>query len=682
MSTTFKRWGQSELLPRYIFADSIIAHQRILEIGAVASTEGMSAYFLLLKNARTVVACDSSLEATQRAQAKLGAPHLTFRPMVFDGFASGSFDLIAIADLAPFIRAPTFFEQIVRLLAPRGYILGGLRNAAGLALSQVMEVDTEEVPPSYGQLRDLLEPRFPSIQVATQAPVLGYQLAFEAGEGLQIDGSLASSGEAAYYVVIAGAEPRQGIEPLWVQLPPEPLAFNGAKLEEATLRARNWQFRFEEQKEVFERTKAQLVMLEQTNQHQARQLGEAKEALAHFQAQPGAPVFDISANLELSEKVSKLGADLLMAEGRATEAEARVSSMSMEVQRHVQALREATTDLLAAKESTRMEREKREEAEAKAKEAMERITHLQEQTASPSLSTLPVVDDVEFEQTKREVELQRAAMEVLRSELEGLREKHLRAVKAQKESAAAAAEKDSLLQKLQEQERAVHMLQSDLCAMREERDALVFQFRLSGDASKETQEMVAPAGDVASPSRDEEMHRLDARIQELESNLIQKNDEVEAMREDLALRSHSVERSKHRIRELESMLANAQAQSKEDNALLGAEYDKLKQENVDLRSMLESLRTRLEDGRSEETAVDGYTAGAMLAALRQRYAEQEQVLMQTRESLEKAENELEVLHRQLRTFSQERGELGVPSEMVEEAEYIDGIDEVSWEQEK
>ena len=659
MSTTFKRWGQSELLPRYIFADSIIAHQRILEIGAVASTEGMSAYFLLIKGARTVVACDSALEATQLAQAKLGAPNLTFRPMVFDGLAPASFDLIAITDLAPFIRAPTFFDQLLRLLSPRGYVLGGLRNPAGLALSQVMEAELDEPPPSYGELRDLLDSRFSSIQVATQAPVLGYQLAFDEGEGLHIEGSLASAGEAAYYVVIAGVASRPGIEPLWVQLSPEPLAFNRDKLEEAALRARKWQFRFEEQKEACEKARARLGMLEQETRQQAKQLGEAQEALERLQFQAQAPVFDASAHLELSEKVSKLSADLLVAQGRANEAEARISTMSMEVQRHVQALRESTTDALAAKESARMEREKRETAE---RMLQERATQVPPPVLMP---------EGELEEARREVASQKATIEALRHDMELLREQHLQAVSAQSEGEAEAADKAELMKKLEEQERAVHMLQSDLCAMREERDALVFQFRVRSSKQEEEQ--------AAKEAPEDATARLQELVQELEAALRQKSDEVEAMQEDLALRSHSVERSKNRIRELESMLANAQAQSKEDSALLGSEYDKLKQENGTLRTMLESLRARFEEQRNEEANVDSQTAGTMLNMLRKRYAEQEQVLAQTRETLERTESELAAVHKQLRRSPKEEGAVNaefVQVEVAQEPEYIEEIEEI------
>jgi len=717
VSTTFKRWGQSELLPRYIFAKSIIAHQRVLEIGAVASTEGMSACFLLIRGARSVVACDSVLEATQQAQTRFGAPNLVFRPMVFDGLAEGSFDLVAITDLAPFIKAPTLFDRVLRLLTPQGYVLGALRNAAGLALSQVMDTEAEEPPPSYGQLLDLLMPRFPSIQMATQAPVLGYQLAFEEGDGLRIESSLASAGEAAYYIVIAGKEQRAGLGPLWVQLPPEPLAFNGAKLEEATLRARNWQSRFEAQKEAFERGRNQLEVLEQESQNKARQLREAHEALASLRVQLEAPAVDASASLELAEKVSKLSTNLSLAEGRANEAEARVSAMSVEIQRHIQALREAATDTLAAKESARIERTKREEAEAKAKELMERAAQIQEPfSLLASVETEQAKAEVEqaraetervkaeaeqaraeteqvkagaeqarveaeqarveteqarieaeqvkveaerarveaeqakegVERAKKEVEVQKSTVEALRRELGVLQEKHSQAVSLQAEALSEAAEKESLLLKLQEQARAVLMLQSDLCAMREERDALK---RNKGISSKEVlSEQRGAVGVVG-----EEQQKLERRMRELEGKLNQQNDEVEAMREDLALRSHSVERSKSRIKELESMLANAQTRSKEDQTLLGEEYDRLKQDNATLRSMLESLRAKLEVQKGEDKNADTRTAGTMLIALRKRYAEQEQVLAQTRETLERTEGELAAVHKQLKKFSQGAG---------------------------
>ena len=285
MTSTFKRLGQSELLPRYIFAESLVARRRVLEIGAVASTAGQSARFLSTRGARIVVAADNDLAAVQEAQARLASPTLRFRAAVFDDFESGSFDLVIVSDLAPYVRAPELMKDIARLVAKSGYLMGGLRNPAGLALSTVLEADETDVPPTYGQLLDLLSGYFKSVDVATQSPVLGYQLAFERGEGLQVDGSLAGQSEAAYYVVLAGHEEVRNFDPTWVQLPPEPLAFTGGRLEDASNRARDWRDRTEKLKVILERKTAELQVREVDLHEHKQQLEGAKEAVSRLTAQ-------------------------------------------------------------------------------------------------------------------------------------------------------------------------------------------------------------------------------------------------------------------------------------------------------------------------------------------------------------------------------------------------------------
>ena len=82
MPGTFRRLGQSELIPRYIFAESFFARRRVLEIGAVASTQGLSARFLLDRGARSVVACDSDAAAVEAATQAVGTPGLRFRTLI------------------------------------------------------------------------------------------------------------------------------------------------------------------------------------------------------------------------------------------------------------------------------------------------------------------------------------------------------------------------------------------------------------------------------------------------------------------------------------------------------------------------------------------------------------------------------------------------------------------------
>src|SRR5690242_2610583 len=136
MNSVFRQLGQSELLPRYIFAESLFVRRRVLEVGAVASTAGQSAAFLATRGARYVLACDADLAAVEEAQKKYGSDALRFRANVFDDLEPGSFDLVVVADLARYVSAPELFKEIVRLVARNGYLLGGLRNPAGLALSQ------------------------------------------------------------------------------------------------------------------------------------------------------------------------------------------------------------------------------------------------------------------------------------------------------------------------------------------------------------------------------------------------------------------------------------------------------------------------------------------------------------------------------------------------------------------
>ncbi len=128
MNLTFRRLGVSELLPRYIFAESLFIRRRVLEVGAVASTAGASAEFLLQRGARVVLACDDDLKAVADAQSRLGSANLRFRAAVFDDLPAGGFDLVLVADLAPWVRAPALLRELVAQVSPTGSLLGGLRN--------------------------------------------------------------------------------------------------------------------------------------------------------------------------------------------------------------------------------------------------------------------------------------------------------------------------------------------------------------------------------------------------------------------------------------------------------------------------------------------------------------------------------------------------------------------------
>src|SRR5690349_17872877 len=334
MHPTFRRLGSSELLPRYIFAESLFARRRVLEVDAVSTTGGESARFLLERGARTVVACDADVAAVEAAHKAHGGPSLRFRANVFDDLEPGSFDLVLVADLGPYVRAPTLLAELTRLVSRQGHLVGGLRNGAGLALWQLMEVE-EEAPPTYGQLLDALSPHFPHVEVATQSPVLGYQLAFEKGDGLQVDGTLIHGSEAAYYLVVAGAEPARIVDPTWVQLPPEPLAFTRGKLDEVAQRGKSWEERAGKFKESLARARAELTDREAQVLALQPALESARSDVARLTAQleqaRGTPDSARERD-ELASRLRRTSLELQVAMERLADADKRLTQQRLEVE--------------------------------------------------------------------------------------------------------------------------------------------------------------------------------------------------------------------------------------------------------------------------------------------------------------------------------------------------------------
>jgi golgin subfamily B member 1 len=438
VSTTYKRLGQSELLPRYIFAESLVARRRVLEIGAVASTLGQSARFLSTKGARLVVAADSNLEAVQEAQAKLATANLRFRPTVFDDFENGSFDLVMVADLAPYVRAPELLKELARLVAKNGHLMGGLRNPSGLALAHVMDPDDSDAPPTYGQLHDALSRDFAFVEVATQSPVLGYQLAFERGEGLQVDGSLAGNSEAAYYVVLAGHESVRNFDPTWVQLPPEPLAFTGGKLEDATNRARDWRERSEKLKDLLSKKSAEFT----ANLSLSNTLREELEAQQMHAHRLTAQIESIRENPtvirdreDLANRVRVLESELIVARDRAIDLEARWSKLRSELDLQSKSHKDATVTALAAQEQGRLERVRREEVSALLEDNRLRLSQAHEEFSR--ISEAAAKERQEHGRTKNTVERLESTIASKEKEIEEARARELRLADARTEALTA-----------------------------------------------------------------------------------------------------------------------------------------------------------------------------------------------------------------------------------------------------
>ncbi len=575
VSTSFKRLGQSELLPRYIFAESLYARRRVLEIGAVASTLGQSARFLSTRGARVVVAADSDLQAIQEAQAKLAGPNLRFRPPVFDDFEAGSFDLVMVADLAPYVVAPELLKDLARLVARGGYLMGGLRNPAGLALSNVIDPEEATPTPTYGQLLDALTVHFKSVEVATQSPVLGYQLAFERGEGLQVDGSLAGTSEAAYFIVVAGQEPARSFDPTWVQLPPEPLAFTGGRLEDFSTRARDWRERSERMKDALQKKTVELETRQADLRETSGQLEATKEAVARLTAQleshrdrPEA----MRDREDLAQRVRRLEAELTVLRERAIDAEGRATAAKSDHDVLQRAQKDAAITTLAAQEQIRLERARREEVATQLEDARTRLARAYEELKKAQ-------EDVVSERLERERAL--SAADRVRESISS-KEADLAAAR-QRELALAEARTQSLLA-IEGLERSLAEARTQVAAMRDE------------SSKREADRLsLARSFEVESTHRREletELQREVTKARELEQALAEKQTALAGIETELQSVTSSHARA---IRDLET-LSNSERTWRE---LAGQYEQRLTETSADVQQLSEQLGQAVAEKEAE-----------------------------------------------------------------------------------
>jgi chromosome segregation ATPase len=600
MSVTFRRLGTSELLPRYLFAESLYTRRRVLEVGAVAATHGESARFLLEHGARSVLACDTDLAAVEAAHKGLGSSSLRFRPLVFDDLESGSFDVVLVADLGAYVGSPQVLAELARLLARGGCLLGGLRNPAGLALWQLMEPE-EGAPPTYGQLLDVLSPHFAHIAVATQSPVVGYQLAFESLEELQIDGSLAGAGEAAYYMVVAGREPVAPLAAAWVQLPPEPLAFNRGRMDEAAARAKRWEERSESLREALGRLRAELTEREAQVGRLVPALEAAREEVARLTVRlekvggGGELAHDRD---ELAARLRRTELELQVAAERLADGERRLGQQRLEVEAAQRARAEAEVQALAVQEALRLERARREELSTSLEEARERLTQaygvmrqVQEELAGLAMAR---------ERDRQEAERARQHAAELRQVVEAARERELRL--ADQYSAALAA---------------LEHLKAEVARVEEAREAArqVLQVREAELARvlRELESMARRSAALESGRQETELQATarEAELRGLETELASARSRVEQLTVQLEARTRGEAQARATAAQLEQRLHEAQAQLETLARWSQAQQEQLQQAQAQsaqqdvelLQAELEAERQRRELVRQELTRV-------------------------------------------------------------------------------
>lgn len=702
MSSTFKRLGQSELLPRYIFAESLVARRRVLEIGAVASTLGQSARFLSMRGARVVVAADNDLAAVQEAQARLAGPNLRFRPTVFDDFESGSFDLVIVADLAPYVRAPELMKEIARLVAKNGHLMGGLRNPAGLSLAMVIETEEVDVPPTYGQLLDVLSSHFKSVDVATQSPVLGYQLAFERGEGLQVDGSLAGLSEAAYYVVLAGHEEVRNFDPTWVQLPPEPLAFTGGKLEDAANRARDWRDRTERLKEVLEKKTAVLQVNEADLRETKQQLEAAKDAVSRLTAQLESirerPEV-VRDREDLANRIRQMEAELQVARERAIDAEGRVTAARGELEAISRQQKDAAIHALAAQESVRLERARREELATQLEDsrlrlgkAYEDLRKVQDDAAS---------ERVEHERTKIVIERLRSTTGTHERELQEAKDRELRLAEARTDALKAIEGLEAgfadVRRQLTEARELIERKEADrLSAVRSLDVEKLTRGTLEADLEREKSRATQLAGELALRSTEKagaeteasalkaaverlqgelaevraaeakwkeaagehelkfsdstvELQRLQAKIIELETQLEQREAVTQQVRLEL-------DASRGRVTELEQLLRVSRENADRLSAVIEADQERLRETESRLTKERDALGAELSTTRAERDESREQLAGteSELVEAQKQLADRKEALAATENRVKQLEQSLSLAESRVKELTDDR----------------------------
>ncbi|HET9158922.1 MAG TPA: plectin 1 isoform 8, partial [Myxococcaceae bacterium] len=646
MNLTFRRLGVSELLPRYIFAESLFVRRRVLEVGAVAATGGASAEFLVSRGARLVVACDDDLTAVEAAQSRSGSERLRFRPAVFDDLPPGGFDLVLVADLAPYVRAPALLAQLADQVSSTGVLVGGVRNPAGLALAQLMEPDGDGAPPTYGQLLDALAATFPHVETATQSPLLGYQLAFERSEGLQVDGSLAGAGEAAYYVVLASRERLRAVDPTWVQLPPAPLAFTGGRLDEASTRAREWEERARRLKSALGEAREELAQARTDLEATQGGLERAREEAARAQAEAevrGAAALHPVVQDELAARIRRLESELQLASERAGEAERRLTARAAESEAARVQERQQQAEVLAAQESVRLERARREELQRQLDDARTKLT-----TAYDELRGVRE----ELTRMRTDGERGRLGLEARGAELAALEERLGQA----RERELRLAEQHSLVLT------ALEGAQSELAAARSRAEALeqrstwleaeqAREQRAADTQRQRWEEQLAEARAAASrgPTPEEvealrtELLALGGERQRLEDRL------AVAERQEASARTLAAT-MEERLANAESALAQANFQSSEDAAIT--------QELAIARQSLEQSQAAAATARAERDR-DVTAMSAQLVEARATLAQVEERASTTavfaREAVTRAERAEEDLRQQAqRTEAQQK----------------------------
>src|SRR5512133_2512094 len=224
MTSFHARGGAGELLARYGFVEPLLSGRRVLELGAAGRTGGESARFLVERGAAEVHSVEAGEEALRAARASDPPAAVRFEAAEPEALPAAAYDLVLLADGAPLAGDRERAAALRRLLAPGGRLITAV-DAAGPGLAELAGAPRAAEPPPYGAFADALAATFPSVEIAAQAPTVGWAFGLPSdGEPeVALEGALSGRSEAAAYVAICGEGPC-GLRGLTVvTLPPDRL---------------------------------------------------------------------------------------------------------------------------------------------------------------------------------------------------------------------------------------------------------------------------------------------------------------------------------------------------------------------------------------------------------------------------------------------------------------------------
>jgi hypothetical protein len=307
-----------DVLPRYGLLLPLLEGRRVLEIGAAGPTGGASALYLAELGAGAVLSIDTA-EAVDRAAASTDHPFVRFEATAPADLAPRAFDLVIVTDAASLVE-PGAVSALAAALAPDGHLVAAFR-APGMGLLALAGEESAGAAdaPLYESVVGPLAAEFASVEIFTQAPLVGWVLAAAGADEeseTAADGTLAGTILPAWYLAICGAEP-SGIGGLeLVAAPPEPLGQIAARhLEAARARAVALQDRVAELQD-------QVAGLERRVAELEGALSRAEQELRTRVADPGGDRASPAAPADDGTRHASLLMRLAEAEARLAELEA------------------------------------------------------------------------------------------------------------------------------------------------------------------------------------------------------------------------------------------------------------------------------------------------------------------------------------------------------------------------